>query len=83
MTASVFHPTVHTVEGDVRKSGSIPITGGMTLLRAIAEAQGLSDNASTTVLLFRQENGRRLAGRLDVLISVTEVRKIPICRLAT
>lgn len=56
-----------TVEGAVKKPGGIPIAGGMTLLQAIAEAQGFdNDTASKTVVLFRQENGRRLAGRYDV-----------------
>ena len=55
-----------TVEGSVRKPGGIPIAGGMTLLRAIAEAQGFDENASKTVVIFREENGRRLSGQYDV-----------------
>ena len=35
-----------TIEGAVKKPGVFPIPGGMTLLQAIAEAQGFDDNAS-------------------------------------
>lgn len=56
-----------TVEGSVRKPGGVPIPGGgLTLLQAIAEAQGFDDAASATVVVFRHENGKRLAGRYDV-----------------
>jgi len=55
-----------TIEGAVKKPGVFPIPGGMTLLQAIAEAQGFDDSASQEVLLFRQTNGKRLAGKYDV-----------------
>jgi polysaccharide export outer membrane protein len=55
-----------TVEGAVKKPGVYPIPGGLSLLQALAEAQGLEETADRTVLLFRQSNGRRLAGKYDV-----------------
>lgn len=55
-----------TIEGAVKKPGVFPIPGGMTLLQAIAEAQGFDDTASHEVLLFRQTNGRRLAAKYDI-----------------
>jgi polysaccharide export outer membrane protein len=51
-----------TVEGAVLRSGSYPILPGMTLLRAIASAQGLSEYAkSSEVVVFRTINGNRYA----------------------
>ena len=55
-----------TIEGAVKKPGVFPIPGGMTLLQAIAEAQGFDESASHEVLLFRQTNGKRLAAKYDV-----------------
>jgi polysaccharide export outer membrane protein len=55
-----------TIEGAVKKPGVFPIAGGGTLLQALAEAQGFDDTASHVVLLFRQDNGRRLAAKYDV-----------------
>ena len=55
-----------TLEGSVKKPGVYPMAGGMSLLQAIAQAQGFEDTASHTVALFRQVNGRRLAAQYDV-----------------
>ena len=55
-----------TIEGAVKKPGGIPIAGGMTLLQALAEAQGFDDIASHTVLLFRKVDGKRVAAKYDV-----------------
>lgn len=55
-----------TIEGAVKKPGVFPIAGGITLLQAVAEAQGFDDAASKEVLLFRQVNGKRLAAKYDV-----------------
>ena len=55
-----------TLEGAVKKPGVYPMAGGMSLLQAIAQAQGFEDNASKEVVLFRQANGKRLAARYDV-----------------
>ncbi len=55
-----------TIEGAVKKPGGISIAGGMTLLQAMAEAQGFDEAASHTVLLFRKVNGKRMAAKYDV-----------------
>ena len=55
-----------TVEGAVKKPGVYPITGGMSLLQAIAVAGGFEANAEETVLLIRQKNGKSSAGKFDV-----------------
>lgn len=56
-----------TVDGAVKKPGVINGRGEMTLLRAIAEAQGFTDTADYSgVIVFRRtENGRTVA-RFDV-----------------
>jgi polysaccharide export outer membrane protein len=55
-----------TVEGAVKKPGVIPITGGMSLLQAVAQAGGLEDIAESTAVVFRVTDGKRFAGRYDV-----------------
>ena len=55
-----------TMEGAVKKPGVYPIAGGLSLLQALAEAQGFDEAASHEVVLFRQANGRRLAAKYDV-----------------
>ncbi len=46
-----------TVSGDVKKSGIFPIRGEMTVLQAIAQAEGLDELAKPTeVILFRKSN---------------------------
>jgi polysaccharide export outer membrane protein len=55
-----------TMEGAIKKPGVYPIAGGLSLLQATAVAGGFEDTADQTVLLFRQQDGRRFAGRYDV-----------------
>ena len=55
-----------TVEGAVKKPGVYPITGGMSLLQAIATAGGFESNAEETILLIRQKTGKSSAGKFDV-----------------
>lgn len=56
-----------TVEGSVGKPGIYPITGQMTLLQAIAMAEGLDELADQRgVVLFRQVNGERRAAAFDM-----------------
>jgi polysaccharide export outer membrane protein len=55
-----------TVEGAVKKPGLIPITGQSTLVRMIATAGGLEDNYDSTVVIFREVDGQRLAARFDI-----------------
>jgi polysaccharide export outer membrane protein len=55
-----------TVEGAVKKPGVYPITGGMSLLQALAFAGGFEGNAEETILLIRQKNGKSFSGKFDV-----------------
>ena len=62
----------YTVEGAVKASGTFPLEGRMTLLRAIASAQGVSDEAKDSdVVIFRTVDDRRLAG----MVNLKEVRQ--------
>jgi len=55
-----------TLEGAFKKTGVYPITGGMTLLQATAQAGGFEQTADETVVLFRQVNGKRMVAKYDV-----------------
>jgi polysaccharide export outer membrane protein len=55
-----------TVEGAVKKPGIYPISGGLSLLQAVALSGGFEDTAAKTVLIFRLDEGKRLAGKYDV-----------------
>ncbi len=55
-----------TVDGAVKKPGVFPIKGNLSLLQAVALAQGLEDLADNTVVIFRNSNGKRKAARFDV-----------------
>jgi polysaccharide export outer membrane protein len=56
-----------TVDGEVRAPGMYPVLGRMTLMRAIASAQGTSDIAQTShVVVFRQVNGQQMAALYDL-----------------
>lgn len=55
-----------TVEGAVKKPGVYPMSGGMTIVQAIATAGGFDSTADETVLLIRQVNGKPSGGRFDV-----------------
>lgn len=58
---------VITVSGQVRAPGLYPVTGRMTLMRAIARAQGTSDVArENMVMVFRRVNGQDLVGLYDL-----------------
>lgn len=58
---------VVTVDGEVRQPGLYPVTGAMTLMRAIARAQGTTEFANTRfVVLFRTVNGQQLAALHDL-----------------
>jgi polysaccharide export outer membrane protein len=51
-----------TVYGEVREPGVYPVSGRMTLMRAIASAKGLGEFASQDeVVVFRSVNGQNLA----------------------
>ena len=56
-----------TVEGAVKQPGIYPITGKLTLIQAIATANGLDPLADLGgVVLFRQIDGKRMAARYDM-----------------
>jgi polysaccharide export outer membrane protein len=55
-----------TVDGAVKRPGVFPLQGGLSLLQAVALAQGLEDVSDDTVLVFREQNGQRQAARFDV-----------------
>lgn len=56
-----------TVEGAVKRPGVFPIQGGMSLLQAVATAQGMDEISDNTVLVFRNSDGQRKAARFDIL----------------
>ena len=56
-----------TVEGAVEKPGIYPMSSRLTLLQAIALAQGLGETASKSdVIVFRTANGERQFARFDL-----------------
>ena len=56
-----------TVDGQVAKPGAYPVTGRMTLMRAIASAQGANEYADTSyVVVFRRAAGKEMAGLYDL-----------------
>lgn len=55
------------VEGDVNKAGVFPLEGNVTLLGALAMAEGTTEIADTRqVLVFRTVNGQRYGAKFDV-----------------
>lgn len=57
-----------TVDGAVRQPGSVPITGPMTLMQAIAQARGTDETANPRrVAIFRQIGGQRMAAAFDLV----------------
>lgn len=58
---------VVTVEGQVKKPGLYPVVGKMTLLRAIATAEGTEEFSKLDdVVVFRTVEGRRYAALYDL-----------------
>lgn len=55
-----------TMEGAVKKPGVFPIQGRLSLLQAIAIAQGLESASDSTVVIFRTEGGKREAAKFDI-----------------
>lgn len=55
-----------TVEGAVKKPGVYPIRGRNSLLQFIATAEGLDPSSDSTVVVFRQTNGKRTAARFEI-----------------
>ena len=62
-----------TVGGDVRKSGVFPIVGQMSLLQAIAQAEGLDELAKPTeVIIFRKGRANKTKA---YLLNLKDIRK--------
>ena len=59
-----------TVEGAVRRPGVFPMQGSLSMLQAVALAQGLDQVSDETVVVVRMTNGKRSAARFDI----TEIR---------
>jgi polysaccharide biosynthesis/export protein len=55
-----------TIEGAVKKPGVFPIRGQGSLMQFIAMSEGLDPNAGSEVVIFRQVDGKRVAGRFDI-----------------
>lgn len=56
-----------TIDGAVKKPGIFPTTGRISMLQAIALAEGLNEVADPTgILLFRTVNNKRMAARFDL-----------------
>ncbi|SDR64065.1 polysaccharide export outer membrane protein [Rhizobiales bacterium GAS113] len=56
-----------TVEGAVKKPGVYPVRGKNSLTQFIAMAEGLDhDTASSTVVVFRSNEGKRYAAKFDI-----------------
>lgn len=57
-----------TVDGSVAKPGAVVATGSITLMQAVAQAGGLTENANgRRVAVFRQIGGQRQAAAFDLL----------------
>lgn len=60
-------PRMVTIDGAVRQPGVYPVTGAMTLQRAVATARGADDAANIqNVIVFRTVNGRRMAAMFNL-----------------
>ena len=55
-----------TIEGAVKKPGVYPVRSKSSLLQFIAMAEGLDPNSDSTVVVFRQIDGKRSAARFDI-----------------
>jgi len=57
-----------TIQGAVEKPGVYPVKGRTSLLELVAMAGGFKAASDSTVLILRQENGKRSAAKFDVAI---------------
>lgn len=66
VNADTVNQTI-TVDGEVERPGLYPVFGRMTLMRAIATAQGVTEFAATNyVVVFRRVNNQNLAALYDL-----------------
>jgi len=61
-----YNSQMVTIAGAVKKPGVYPIRGKLTLLQLVATAQGLESTSDSTVLVFRQQDGKRAAARFEI-----------------
>jgi polysaccharide export outer membrane protein len=67
VTITEFAQQQVTLEGAVREPGIVPIRGTTTLVRAIAMAHGLAEDANPArVVVFRNIGGQRMAAAFDL-----------------
>jgi polysaccharide export outer membrane protein len=55
-----------TISGAVNKPGVYTIKGKTSLVQAIAMAGDLNPNSDSSILILRQNDGKRMAGRFDL-----------------
>ena len=55
-----------TIQGAVEKPGVYPVKGKTSLLELVAMAGGLKSSSDSTVLVLRQQDGKRSAAKFDV-----------------
>jgi polysaccharide biosynthesis/export protein len=56
-----------TIDGSVKRPGVYPLRGPSTLLQTIATAEGFTDTADATVVVFRSQSGKpSTAAKFDV-----------------
>jgi polysaccharide export outer membrane protein len=69
VSVAIKSSTAHvvTVDGAVQQSGQFPIAGSTTLIRAVALAHGMTDDANPRrVAVFRTIDGQRMAAAFDL-----------------
>ncbi|MEL6297989.1 MAG: polysaccharide biosynthesis/export family protein [Pseudomonadota bacterium] len=63
---SQFNSQRVTLDGAFKRPGVYPLRGRMTLLQAVAGAEGLTDSASEEILVFRAVSGKRAAAKFSI-----------------
>ncbi len=66
VTVKTYNSQRVTIDGAVEKPGVIPLTGQMTLLQAVATAGGLTEMASSELVVFRQIDGNKTMASFDL-----------------
>jgi polysaccharide export outer membrane protein len=66
VTVKEYNSQRVTIEGAVKRPGVYPIRSKMSLLQMIATAEGLDSASDTTVVVFRQIQGKRMAAKFDI-----------------
>ena len=68
-----------TVAGAVREPGVFPVSGQMSLQKAIASARGVDRVAdASNIIVFREQNGERYVGRFDLTAISSGAAKDPL-----